>query len=199
MLQRLHRLGVERGQLGNSTAGRRGRDAGAQVGAVHEVGSDAGQVRQVGRHVDLRDLAQVRHVEIVFSYLKETQSKRVRQGVGTRFPWQQAGAPQGIARAAVRAAPLLARSPVGGAFPYLLSTLQKPFPLRELSATPCRGSGCGPTATSHLPVQLSPFGDGERSIKQLLFRLRFQSHMGLGHCSGQRIQENVLLVPAGGG
>lgn len=96
-MQRLHRLGVERGQLGNGTAGCGGRDAGAQVGAVHEVGSDARQVGQVGWHVDLRDLAQVRHVEIVFSYLKETQSKKVRQQVGTRFPWQQAGAPQGIA------------------------------------------------------------------------------------------------------
>lgn len=63
-LERLSHLCVEGGQLWNGARGR-GGDAGAQVGAVHEVVGDAWQVGQVGRHIDLRHLAQVRYIEVV--------------------------------------------------------------------------------------------------------------------------------------
>lgn len=75
-LQRLHRFCVECGQLWNSTA-RGGRcDAGAQVSTVHEICSNAGQVWQVGWHIDLGDLAQIWHIEVIFSYLKEMRSRK---------------------------------------------------------------------------------------------------------------------------
>lgn len=78
-LQRLHRLSVESGQLWNSTT-RGGRcDARAQISTVHEICSDARQIWQVGWHIDLRDLSQIWHIEVVFSYLKETQNKKIRQ------------------------------------------------------------------------------------------------------------------------
>lgn len=69
-LESLGHLCVEGGQLWNGARGG-GGDAGAQVSAVHEVIGDAWQVRQVGRHVDLRHLAQVRHIEVVFWNLQD--------------------------------------------------------------------------------------------------------------------------------
>lgn len=64
LLERPGHLCVEGRQLRNGARGR-GGNARAQVSAVHEVISDAWQVRQVGWHVDLRYLAQVRHIEVV--------------------------------------------------------------------------------------------------------------------------------------
>lgn len=78
-LQRLRCLSAEGGQLWNSSARGRGCNARAQVGTVHEVCSDARQVWQVGRHIDLGDLTQVWHIEVVLSYLQETQTKKIQQ------------------------------------------------------------------------------------------------------------------------
>lgn len=69
-LERLGNLCVEGGQLWNGTRGR-GGNARAQVGTVHEVISDAWQVRQVGWDIDLRHLAQVGHVKVVLWNLKD--------------------------------------------------------------------------------------------------------------------------------
>lgn len=69
-LKRLSYLCVEGRQLWNGARGR-GRDAGAQISTVHEVVSNAWQVGQVGRHVNLGHLAQVRHVEVVLWNLQD--------------------------------------------------------------------------------------------------------------------------------